>query len=182
MVEPALRPREPERAPLRRGRALPPRRRERAATAVLRAAVRRRQQLDGGVPHRLHRADGQRAAQRARGEPAGRLDAAQRHPRRRAQAGLHLRRRDLPCRLVRRPHEPGSPWARRHGPRHRRRHLRGHQHPLRAAGGVEPRLPLGRRRGPGPAGHDVHAADQPDPQGQPPARRRRARDGERATR
>ena len=76
-------------------------------------------------------------------------------------------------------HEPGPPGSRRHRPRHRRRHLRGHQHPLRAAGCVEPRLPVGCRRGTGAAGRDLHPAHQPDPQGQPPARRRRTGHGER---
>ena len=136
VVEPALRPREPERAAVRRARALPPRRDERAASAVLRAAVRRRQQLDGGVPHRVHRPDGRRPAQRARGEPAGRLAAVQRHPGRRAQAGLHLRRCDLPGRLVRRLHGPGPPGG---SPTRRWASAptsRGHQHPLRATGGM----------------------------------------------
>ena len=69
---------------------------ERAPAAVLRAAVRRRQQLDGGVPDGLRRPDGRGPAERARGEPPGRLAARQRHPGPRAQAGLCLRRHDLP--------------------------------------------------------------------------------------
>ena len=64
VVDP-VRPRQPQRAAPRRARALPPWRRQRPAARVLPAAVRRRQQLDGGVPDRLHHPDGWRAAQRA---------------------------------------------------------------------------------------------------------------------
>ena len=141
---PALRPREPQRTAPRRARALPPRRGERAPAAVLRASVRRRQQLDGRVPDCLHRPHGQRAAQRARGQSAGRLAARQRHPRPRDEAGVHLRRRDLPQGFIRGLHESGAPRPGRHGVGHRRRHFRRHQHLVRAAGRVEPRLPLGR--------------------------------------
>ena len=69
LVDPPVRHRQPQRAVARRARALLARRHQRTSPAVLRAAVRCRQQLDGGVPHRLHRADGKRPAQRARGEP-----------------------------------------------------------------------------------------------------------------
>jgi len=68
LVEPRVRHREPQRAALRRARALPARSHQRPAPAVLRAAVRPRQQRDGGVPDRVHRPDGRHAAQRARGE------------------------------------------------------------------------------------------------------------------
>ena len=80
--------------------------------------------------------------------------------------------------LVRRPHGPGAPWPGRDVARHRRRHLEPDRHPLRAAGGVEPRLPLGRRHPAGAERRGLHGRDDgADREADDP--RRRHRDGQR---
>ena len=53
---------------------------------------------------------------------------------------------DVAAGLVRRRHGAGPPGSRRDRARDRRRRLQPDRHPLRAARGVEPRLPLGSRR------------------------------------
>ena len=61
--------------------------------------------------------------------------------------------------LLRRRHGAGPPGPRRDGARDRRRRLQPDRHPLRAARGVEPRLPLGRRRAAGAERRAVHGQD-----------------------
>ena len=90
-------------------------------------------------------------AQRRRGEPARRLGAVQRHRGRQLRStrlSSARRRRGL----VRHLDGAAAPRARGDRAQHRRRHLAPIQQPVRAAGGVEPRLPLGRRHGEIPNG------------------------------
>ena len=56
----------------------------------------------------------------------------------------------------------------RHGAERRRRHLGAHPAAVRAAGGLEPRVPVGRRHGDDPRRREVLAADRPHPPRQPP--------------
>ena len=92
-------------------------------------------------------------------------------PQRRRRRGAERR-----ARLVRRADEPGAPRPGGDVARHRRRHLEPDRHPLRAARGVEPRLPLGRRRDPGPERGGVHGPDDgPDREADEVRRRRRVR-------
>ena len=90
---------------------------------------------------------GQRAAQRRGGEAAGRLPAGQRHRGQPAAAGLSLRRAGLRGGLVRRADRPGPARSRQHHAGRGRRHLRPRDRAVRAAGLLEQRLPVGRRRG-----------------------------------
>ncbi len=84
--------------------------------------------------------------------------------------------------LVRRRHGAGPPGSRRDGARDRRRRLQPDRHPLRAARGVEPRLPLGSRRAAGAERRAAHREDdaadrEADRPRRIPRRRRRERPG-----
>ena len=61
----------------------------------------------------------------------------------------HRRGQVRRARLLRRAHAAAAPRPRRDGARHRRRHLDPDRDPLRAARGIQPRLTVGRGRGPG---------------------------------
>ena len=159
LVDDQVRPREPRRHAARRARELPPRRRRRAATRVLPAAVRRRQQLDARVSRRptsSRAAPASAASPRRTGWSSGCCSTASwstsssrttRSPARPSRKGSYVVLDD-----------PGPPRPGRHGAARRRRHLRRHLDPLRAAGGMEPRLPVGRRRRDDPARRDVRPA------------------------
>ena len=70
--------------------------------------------------------------------------------------------------LVRRLDGPAAARPGRHRAEPRRRHLAAHPAAVRAAGGVEPRLPVGRRHGDDPRRRAVLAADRRDPPAEPP--------------
>ena len=144
LVDAAVRHGESKRSPQRPARDLPARRRRRGTPRVLPGAVRPREQLDARVPERVRDPARGGPAQRRRGEPPRRLAALQRH-----RGAPDPLRRDHPRPgrregLVRRRHGAGPPRSRRDVARDRRRCLQPNRHPLRAARGVEPRLPLGR--------------------------------------
>ena len=162
VLDARVRGRAPERDAQRRSRAVPPRRRRRASGRLLRAAVRRRQQLDEGVPRRVRDPGRQRPAVRRRGQAPRRLAASQRHQGGHAARRRLIRRPDVRQGLLRRLDGPGPPRARRHGAEHRHRRLRQDPHPLRASGGVEPRLPVGRRHRRDPARLGLLAGDDRD--------------------
>ena len=163
LVDVRVRRREPRGAARGPARDLPPRRRERAEAGVLPASVRRRQQLDDRVSARLRDSARRGPAQRPRSDPPRPVAARQPDRRRGARPGHHLRGPDVRAGLLRGLDEPGTARARRHGARHRRRRLEPDQHPLRAAGGLEPRLPVGRHGRHDPTRRCVLAADGRDP-------------------
>ena len=77
--------------------------------------------------------------------------------------------------LVRRPDGPGAPGARRHRALDRGGRLGPDQPAVRAAGGLEPRVPLGRRRRHDPRGFLVRPARQADLAAERTGRRHRRR-------
>ena len=178
-VDDRVRRRPPRGHALRQARDLPPRRRRRAAPGVLPGAVRARvPQLDARLPEGVRDPGRRRAAQRRRGEPPGRVGAVQRHRGRRDRARLPLRLADVRGGLVRHLDGTAAARPRRHRAERRRRHLGAHPAAVRAAGGVEPRLSLGRRHGHDPRRRELLAADGRDPPGEPPQGLAAARQGQ----
>ncbi len=112
------------------------------------------------------------AAQRRRGEPAGELAADQRHRGDRAREDRVRQLAALRRGLLRgvdaaAPPRPGRDHAER-----RRRHLGRDRPALRAARGLEPRLPMGRRHRADPHGHAFPRQDGADQAARSAGRRR----------
>ena len=170
-----LRDREPPRDDVRSVRDLSPgcgRRRAREADRPGAGGRHRRgSRLHDRLPARARDPGGQPAAQRSGGEAAGRLPPGERHRGQPAAAGLPPWRPGLREGLVRRADEPGPARSRQHHPGRGRRHLRPRDPAVCAAGSVEQRLPVGRRRGHHRQGPSVLAGDQARPQHGPGRRR-----------
>ena len=118
-----------------------------------RLRVRRGPQLDERVPEGVRDPVRRRAALGRRGQAARGMDAAATGSRwTRCARTRPSNGEEVPEGLVRRLDGSGPARARRHGAEHRPGRLRPDQHPLRASRGLEPRLPVGRRRRRDPAG------------------------------
>jgi hypothetical protein len=104
------------------------------------------------------------AAERPGGQPARGVAPVQRRRGRGAEAAVRVRLADVRPGFVRRLARSGAPRPAGHRPQHRRGRLVADQPPLRASRRVEPRLPVGRRRGHDPRRRGFHAGDEPGEQ------------------